>query len=455
MHFILAILDASAEAWGQSHPLDVVSIEEVVVRVRIREIPKRIIDYYTASGNKNSIEYWQRFVFYVISLSGVVLGTLSLISSLIVLIPKGRLLVCAIVCALYAISVSVILIRRITLSAKTLVLAFNFYLIGVASLVIAGPAGESGIRFTVSVLLCSLFIGFRASLFFVLLDFLTGITFGFLHSKGLIAWDILRSLPFASWFLQSANIFFVDMMFAIANTILIRGVGSTFRTLKAAETQIRASLTEKETLIRELYHRTKNNMQVVSSLLTLHSVELEGEGAKAIFKDVVNKIVAMSLVHQKLYESRDLSNIDLADYIRDLVALLMDSYGVSSEKIQFDLDLEDMTMLIDTAIPCGLVISEIIANAIKYAFPNGRRGRIRIELKKAEGGFVEIRIADDGIGVLEGFRVDTHGKMGMKTLFSMVTHQLQGSIQFSSMGGVEYVIRFKGKLYDERVRADG
>ncbi len=425
------------------------------MREGIKEIPRRIIDYYTASGDKNSIEYWQRFIFYVISLAGAALCTLSLISGLIVLIPKGQLLACAVIAALYAINVSVILIRRIPLSTKALVIAFNFYLIGVASLIIAGPEGESGIWFSVSVLTCSLYIGFRASLFFALLDFLTGITFGILHSKGLIAWEILQGFSFTSWFLQSANILFVDMMFAIANTILIRGVGSTFRTLKAAETQIRASLTEKETLIRELYHRTKNNMQVVSSLLTLHSVGLEGEGAKTVFKDVVNKIVAMSLVHQKLYESRDLSNIDLADYIRDLVALLMNSYGVSSEKVGIDLDLEDATMLIDTAIPCGLVISEIVANALKYAFPNDRKGRIGIELKKAEGDFVEIRIADDGIGVPEGFQVATHGKMGMKTLFTMVTHQLQGSIQFNTIGGVAYVIRFKGKLYDERVRSGG
>jgi two-component sensor histidine kinase len=421
----------------------------------IAALPMRIIDYYTGPSDRNSIEYWQRFIFYVISLAGTVLGTLCLVPTEIVLALKGQIFACAILLVLYAINVSVILVRRLPIGTKTLVLAFNFYLFGVASLILAGPEGESGIWFSVSVLICSLFIGLRASSLFACLDFLTGMTFGVLHSKGLIGWSILQGFPFASWLVQSANIFFVDMMFALANTILISGVGNTFLTLNAAEGKIRSSLAEKETLIRELYHRTKNNMQVVSSLLMLHSSELEEKTSKAIFKDVIVKIAAMSLVHQRLYESQDLSNIDIAEYIRDLVALMVNSYGVSPEKIEVDLELENITMLIDTAIPCGLVVSEIVANALKYAFPADRAGRIGVSLRGSEGDLVELRIADDGIGVPEGFRVETQGKMGMKTLFNIVTHQLQGSIQFSSDGGVSYIIRFKRKLYDERVPSDG
>lgn len=425
------------------------------MRERIAAIPIRIINYYTGQINKNTIEYWQRFIFYVISLTGIFAGTLSLIPSAIVVFLRGQFLGGAVLIAVYGVNVFVIFSTRASIKTKTMLIAFNFYLFGVASLILAGPEGESGIWFSVSVLLCSLFVGLRISVLAACLNLLTGIAFGILHANGLIGWDILRGFRFTSWLVQSANIFLMDMTFVIANTMLIRGVGNTFQTLNAAEERIRASLGEKETLIRELYHRSKNNMQVVSSLLMLHSAELREETAKAVFKDVINKIVAMSLVHQKLYESRDLSNINMAEYIRDLVALLMKSYGVPPDKVEMNLELEDISMLIDTAIPCGLVVSEIIANALKYAFPEGRTGRIQVALKQAEDDFLELRIEDNGVGVAEGFDVATHGKMGMKTLFTMVTHQLQGTLRFSSSGGVAFLIRFKRKLYDERVRSDG
>ena len=206
-------------------------------------------------------------------------------------------------------------------------------------------------------------------MFAALLNLLTGLAFGVLHAMGLIGWDVLHGFRFHSWLIQSANIFFMDTIFVVANTFLIRGVGNTFKSLSAAEEQVRASLQEKETLIRELYHRSKNNMQVVSSLLSLHSTELYEESAKAVFKDVIDKIVAMSLVHQRLYESRDLSNIDMAAYVRDLAALMTESYGVSPAKVSVDLRLGDISMLIDTALPCGLIISEIMANSLKHAFP--------------------------------------------------------------------------------------
>jgi two-component sensor histidine kinase len=187
----------------------------------------------------------------------------------------------------------------------------------------------------------------------------------------------------------------------------------------------------------------------------LHSDDLEAEADKIVFKDIMSRIAAMSLVHQKLYESQDLSNIDMAEYIRDLVDLMMNSYGASRDRIRVDLDLEGVSMLIDTALPCGLVVSEIVANSLKYAFPKDREGRITIGLRETEGDIVELRIADDGIGLPEGFRIESQGKMGMKTLRNIVTHQLQGDIRLDAGKGVAYVARFKRMLYSERVPSDG
>jgi len=422
---------------------------------KLASIPIRIIDRYTGSADKNTIEYWQRFIFYVISLSGTVAGTLAIVPGATVVFAKGQYLGGTILVVAYVINVAVVFSPRLSIRTKTLIIAFFFSLIGGASLALAGPEGESGIWFSVSTLICSLFVGPRIAMLAALLNLLTGLAFGVLHAMGLIGWDVLHGFRFHSWLIQSANIFFMDTIFVVANTFLIRGVGNTFKSLRAAEEKVSASLQEKETLIRELYHRSKNNMQVVSSLLSLHSTELYEESAKAVFKDVIDKIVAMSLVHQRLYESRDLSNIDMAAYVRDLAALMTESYGVSPAKVSVDLRLEDISMLIDTALPCGLIVSEIMANSLKHAFPGDRKGRIRLAMTRMEDDFVKLRIDDDGVGFPKGFDADADARMGMKTLFTMVRHQLQGSIDIASEGGVSYLIRFKRKLYDERVKSDG
>jgi two-component sensor histidine kinase len=428
----------------------VVYTEGVGMRNRIRAISMRILDYYTAALNENSIEYWQSFSFYVIAFAGLALSVICIIPGMILLFSKARYAAVAAYLLLFAIDVIVIFVPKPSIKAKTIVLAFNFYIFGLSSVWLVGPVGQRGIGFTASVLLCSLYIGFRASLVFACLDLVTGIAFGVLCAKGLIAWSLVRDIPFATWIVQSMDIFIIDIILAFATSVLIKGAGRSFQALYAAEGRIRASLAEKETLIRELYHRTKNNMQVVSALLKLHSRELESESDRAIFKDVTNKIVAMSLVHQKLYESQDLSNINVAEYIEELVTLLVSSYGSSKERVEVFLDIEDTTMLIDIAVPLGLVISEIVANSLKHAFPDERRGKISVGLNTM-GDYMELVVSDDGIGVPEGFLVVANGRMGMKTLFTMVEHQLQGSIQFSSKGGVAYEIRFKRKLYTERV----
>lgn len=420
----------------------------------ISAIPTRIINHYIGPADKNTIEYWQRFIFYVISLSGAVAGTLAIVPSATVVFLGGDYLGGTILVAAYAINVAVVFAPRLSIKAKTLIIAFFFSLIGAASLAIAGPEGESGIWFSVSTLICSLFIGPKIAVFAALLNLMTGLTFGVLHSMGLIGWDVLHGFRFHSWLIQSFNIFVMDIIFVIANTFLIRGVDNTFHSLSAAEGKVRSALDEKEALIRELYHRAKNNMQVISSLLSLHSTELRDESAKAVFKNVIDKIVAMALVHQKLYESHDLSNIDMAAYVRDLVDLMMKSYGVSPDKVQVNLRLEGISMLLDTAVPCGLIISEIIANSLKYAFPGDRKGTISIAMTRTELDSVELRIDDDGVGLAEGFDAAVNARMGMKTLFSIVRHQLQGSIDLSSISGVAYLIRFKRMLYEERVKSD-
>lgn len=217
---------------------------------------------------------------------------------------------------------------------------------------------------------------------------------------------------------------------------------------RAAEERLRTSLKEKEVLLRELYHRTKNNMQVICSMLELYSMDFDDETVKNVFSELNNKIRTMALVHQKLYKSQNLSCIGMKEYIRELVELLMKSYRASPQRITPEYDLDDIFFAIDLAIPCGLLVNELISNALKHAFPGSRQGRITVRLKKKEGEYVELQIADDGIGAPQGFDFASGGKMGLQTVFALGGHQLQGKIEFESSGGVTCRVIFKNKPFE-------
>jgi PAS domain S-box-containing protein len=219
---------------------------------------------------------------------------------------------------------------------------------------------------------------------------------------------------------------------------------------KTAEERLITSLKEKEVLLRELYHRTKNNMQVICSMLELYSMDFDDETVKNVFSELNNKIRTMALVHQKLYKSQNLSCIGMKEYIRELVELLMKSYRASPQRISPEYDLDDIFFAIDLAIPCGLLVNELISNALKHAFPGSRQGRIEVRLKKKEGEYVELLVSDDGIGAPQGFDFTSGGKMGLQTVFALGGHQLQGKIEFESSGGVTCRVTFKNKPVTDR-----
>ncbi len=211
---------------------------------------------------------------------------------------------------------------------------------------------------------------------------------------------------------------------------------------KQDEEKLQQSLREKEVLLRELYHRTKNNMQVIIAILNLEASYFTDEFTRDVFKSIENRIHSMALVHQKLYQSQNLSSINLKEYINDLISLLAESYEIKENKIKFELDIENISVGIDTAIPCGLIINELVSNSFKYAFPGDRKGMIHLGLARDNNGFIEIRIEDNGIGMPPDFDFRTGGKMGIKSVFSIGEQQLRGKVDFSSGQGLSCVIRF-------------
>jgi len=244
----------------------------------------------------------------------------------------------------------------------------------------------------------------------------------------------------------------------IANLVILKDLNQTSKELKneikvreKAEVQVVKDLKVKNTLLQELYHRTKNNMQVISAMLSMHSRRTEDKTAKSTFLEIIDKIKAMSLVHEKLYKSRDLSQINLNEYIQDLINLLKASYQIQHEKIDIVFSMEDVHILIDTAIPLGLILNELISNIFKHAFSPEAKGIVQISLKKLEDDTIILEISDNGVGFPKDFDPRKSQTMGLQTVFALSEYQLKGEITYQMEGGIKWNIKLKDNLHSKRV----
>jgi PAS domain S-box-containing protein len=230
-----------------------------------------------------------------------------------------------------------------------------------------------------------------------------------------------------------------------------RGIDREITERKLVEEKVKASLREKETLLRELYHRTKNNMQVISNLIDLQVLSINDGEILKLFKETQNRIKTMALVHEKLYQSRDLSNLNLKDYINDLAHAVLGSYQLSADRISLVLDIDSISVSIDTATPCGLIINELMSNSLKHAFPGDRRGEIGIVLRQAEEGTIDFRFRDNGIGLPRGFDFRNIRSLGLTLVKNLSEKQLKGTIDLRTDHPTEFHIKFKEPLYMRRV----
>jgi len=206
---------------------------------------------------------------------------------------------------------------------------------------------------------------------------------------------------------------------------------------------IKKNLSEKEILLRELYHRTKNNMQIISSMISIQSRKFKDREIRNSFKEIINKINAMALVHQRLYETNDLSKINLKNYILDILNLLKNSYLVNIEKISTKLELEDVLINMDYALNIGLVLNELFTNIFKYAFPNETKGMVYVSLHKDIDNTIHLVIRDNGVGLPSGTNLRESKSMGLQTIFSLVEYKMNGEISYSIDNGIRWDIKFK------------
>ena len=215
---------------------------------------------------------------------------------------------------------------------------------------------------------------------------------------------------------------------------------------KEFEKSLQDTLKEKEVLLRELYHRTKNNMQVVSALLNLQSSYTDNEEVHRTYNDLSNRIQAMALVHQKLYQSKDLSSINISEYIESLIEHLHQSYSQSADRIKIDLDIEDVSFTLETAIPCGLILNEVITNALKYAFPDNKEGIISVKLVSEKDDMARITIKDNGIGMEPDIDTREPKTLGLQLIQTITEYQLQGEMSYRINNGTEWTLEFNKNI---------
>ena len=210
-----------------------------------------------------------------------------------------------------------------------------------------------------------------------------------------------------------------------------------------AEEHLKASLKEKEVLLREIHHRVKNNLQVISSLLRLQSRTIKDDAICRVFKESQDRVKTMAIIHEKLYQSTNLAGIDFAGYIRDLTANLYRSYGVSQETISLRIQAQNVFLGINMAIPCGLIINELVSNCLKHAFPGGERGEIYIDLSSDPDQII-LTVGDNGGAFPKGLDFRNTESLGLQLVLSLI-EQLEGAIELHSDGKTEFRIAFPAR----------
>ncbi len=220
---------------------------------------------------------------------------------------------------------------------------------------------------------------------------------------------------------------------------------------RGAEVRLKSSLDEKEVLLREIHHRVKNNLQLMISLFNLGARHIKEEEGARYFAESRDRIKSMALIHDKLYASGRLDALDSEDYVRELARRLFRAFGVDTDRVSLDLDVGPGPLGMDAAIPCGLIINELLTNSLKYAFPGGRSGRIRVSLKRqGEDGLV-LTVGDDGVGIPEGVDLNEPESLGLEIVSMLAEGQLHGDLEMKSNGGTEFTIRFREPKYQRRV----
>jgi two-component sensor histidine kinase len=241
--------------------------------------------------------------------------------------------------------------------------------------------------------------------------------------------------------IPALSIFANQVATAIRNTWLYTKAQKEIVERTQAEARIREALTEKEVLIKEVHHRVKNNLQVISSLLNLQAAEISDPDTLNVLRESQNRVRTMALIHEKLYQSSDLARIDFSTYLQSLVYSLAQSYRVRADRVSVEVHADKILLDLDTAIPCGLIVNELVSNSIKYAFPGDRSGKIQVSCSLRSDKDYSLMVCDDGIGLPDGFDYTKSTSLGLKLVNSLI-HQIDGELMVNNLHGTRFEIHF-------------
>jgi two-component sensor histidine kinase/CheY-like chemotaxis protein len=231
---------------------------------------------------------------------------------------------------------------------------------------------------------------------------------------------------------------------SLDSTILSRAIRYAVQR-KKNRLELQRSLKEKEVLLAEVHHRVKNNMQIISSLLKMEVHSVENEEALSCLQDSRNRIKSMSLIHDKLYQSQDFTHIEIESYINDLTIYFYRAYLIDPKRVKFKIDIHNIDLDINNAIPLGLIINELLSNSLKYAFPKNQKGNIRIDITETEPHNYSMVFSDDGIGLPAEFEIEKTTSLGLHLVQSL-TAQLHGSLQVYREKGTRFELKFTDKI---------
>jgi two-component sensor histidine kinase len=210
---------------------------------------------------------------------------------------------------------------------------------------------------------------------------------------------------------------------------------------KEMEVKLEKALEEKDTLMKEIYHRTKNNLMVISSLLSLQSRYIKDKDTQSIFKESQNRAKSMAMIHEKLYRSGDLEHLNFAEYIVNLSNDLYDTYTLDKNLIKLVLDIDEVTLNVEISIPLALILNELLTNSLKHAFPDGRGGEIKVELKRYDESF-KLSVSDNGITFPEDLDYRNTDTLGILIVNSL-TDQINGKLNLEKSNGTKFTVTFK------------
>jgi len=225
------------------------------------------------------------------------------------------------------------------------------------------------------------------------------------------------------------------------NLISVYGTNQDITGIKETQKKLEMALEEKEMLLKEIHHRVKNNLMVISSLLNIQSQYIKDENALSVFRESQKRAKSMALIHERLYRSTDLKRIDFGDYIRTLTTDLFYTYVPDPKRIKLNLKVEDLMVDINTAVPLGLILNELVTNSMNHAFPHGATGEITVEFYH-ENETLILSVADDGVGLPDDLDLEKTGSLGLQ-LVNSLTNQINGEIEISGAKGTEFKIKFK------------